>query len=143
MTVPCFVDTNVFIYALSNAESDLEKKVISRSLLRQVKFGISVQVLNEFVSAASKPRLQIDPQSVHAAVSELLQFPIAPLTVESFLRAREIQAKHQISFWDAAIVGAANSLGAKVLYTEDLNHGQLYEGVMALNPYKASAGIVV
>lgn len=40
-----------------------------------------------------------------------------------------------ISNWDAAIVAAAKVAGAKTLYSEDLNHGQAYEGVTVHNPF--------
>jgi predicted nucleic acid-binding protein len=43
-----------------------------------------------------------------------------------------------LSYWDSAIVAAARSLNASVLYTEDLNHGQEYAGVHVLNPFPTS-----
>lgn len=55
---------------------------------------------------------------------------------ESILRALEIEQKCQLSFWDALIVQAASSAGCEVLYSEDLSHGQEYEGVLVVNPFK-------
>jgi predicted nucleic acid-binding protein len=42
----------------------------------------------------------------------------------------------QIQYWDAAILVAAMRLGARVLYTEDLNHGQTYGSVCVENPFR-------
>ena len=43
--------------------------------------------------------------------------------------------RHQISYWDAAVIGAAEALGAAILFSEDLNHGQLYGSVQVVNPF--------
>ena len=56
-------------------------------------------------------------------------------TPESVLRASEIQERNRLSFWDALIVAAASNAGAVMLYTEDLNHGQVMEGVRIHNPF--------
>ena len=37
--------------------------------------------------------------------------------------------------WDAAILTAATSLGAGILYSEDFNDGQHYGSVRACNPF--------
>ena len=46
-----------------------------------------------------------------------------------------IQPRFQVSYWDAAIIAAAGELGCQAIYTEDLNHGQDYDGVKAVNPF--------
>ena len=46
-----------------------------------------------------------------------------------------MSARYGISYWDGAIVAAAEAIGAPVLYTEDLNHGQAYGTVTAINPF--------
>ena len=46
----------------------------------------------------------------------------------------------QVSFWDGLIVAAAKRSGATELLTEDLNHGQDYGGIRAVNPFKGSEG---
>ena len=51
------------------------------------------------------------------------------------MRSIEIARRYQISYWDAAIIAAAGELGATILYTEDLNHGQAYGTVTAINPF--------
>src|SRR5664279_838560 len=48
----------------------------------------------------------------------------------------ELSQRFKISFWDAAIIFAAERLGAPVLYTEDLNHGQFYGDVRVVNPFR-------
>ena len=43
--------------------------------------------------------------------------------------------RYQLSYWDGAIIAAAERLGARVLYSEDLNHGQTYGSVRVENPF--------
>jgi predicted nucleic acid-binding protein len=43
--------------------------------------------------------------------------------------------RYGISYWDATIIAAAHALGAKILYTEDLNDGQRYGDVQVVNPF--------
>jgi predicted nucleic acid-binding protein len=47
-----------------------------------------------------------------------------------------LSAHYKISYWDAAIVAAAEALGATTLYSEDLNHGQSYGSVRVENPFR-------
>ena len=47
----------------------------------------------------------------------------------------EVSRRFRIRYWDGAIVAAAEALGAATLYTEDLNNGQLYGSVRAVNPF--------
>ena len=52
-------------------------------------------------------------------------------------RALEIEERYKISFWDALIVRAAQTSGADILYSEDLNDGQVYGSVRVVNPLRA------
>ncbi len=47
----------------------------------------------------------------------------------------QIRRKFQVSHWDATIIAAALELGCNTLYSEDLNHGQSYDGVGVVNPF--------
>jgi predicted nucleic acid-binding protein len=40
-----------------------------------------------------------------------------------------------VSYWDAAIIEAARSLGCATLLTEDLGDGTDYDGVRVVNPF--------
>jgi predicted nucleic acid-binding protein len=51
----------------------------------------------------------------------------------------KIKQRFQISYWDAAIVGAAKRLNCGILYSEDLSEGQSYDGVRVVNPFRSIA----
>ena len=131
-----FVDTNVLLYAASSAPSEATERDIARLILDENGWGTSVQVLQEFyVNATGKLRKQIRPQSTTLFMRLLLARPIVATTPELFARAVAVSRRYQISYWDAAIVAAAAQLGCTTLYTQDLNSGQTYDGVTALDPF--------
>jgi predicted nucleic acid-binding protein len=46
-----------------------------------------------------------------------------------------LSRRYQVSYWDGAIIAAAQEMGASVLYSEDLNHQQVYGAVTVINPF--------
>jgi len=67
----------------------------------------------------------------------LLDLPVVIIDADSILAALATEERYQISFWDALIVAAAETAGAQVLYTEDLNDGQRYGQVVVRNPFRS------
>jgi predicted nucleic acid-binding protein len=68
-------------------------------------------------------------------LSRYLVWPIECNGAHNILRASEIQERYRLSFLDSLIVAAAASAGAGILYTEDLNHGEVIDGVEVVNPF--------
>ena len=139
MKSECFLDTNVLIYALAGKHDAPTKHARAISLFMEADFGLSGQVLAEFYVNASKCIGKgIDIDDVNDWMNALEQFPILPVDVD-VVRAGIVNShKYQLSYWDGAIIAAAARLGAKTLFTEDLNHGQAYGSVTAINPFKAA-----
>jgi predicted nucleic acid-binding protein len=131
-----FVDSNVLIYAADETAPADRKTRIARELLRQRNLHLSVQVLSEFtVNARSKAKLNLSPEHELKWLSGWLLFPVVALTVETFLAARLIHLRYQISHWDSLIVASARETHCSLLYSEDLNHGQDFDGVKVINPF--------
>ena len=138
MAVPeAFVDTNVVLYAASGAPAEAREREAARRILREDDWSISVQVLQEFyVNATGKMRGKIQPHNAVSFVRLLLTRPVVATTPELFLRAVDIRNRYHIGYWDAAIVAAAAHLGCSTLFTQDLNSGQIYDGVTAVDPFR-------
>jgi predicted nucleic acid-binding protein len=135
-----FIDTNVLLYAASDVASDLPRKQQAQALLNRAQFGISVQVLQEFyVNAVGKLAPSIPESNLHAVLAMLRRRPITAITPTLFDEAVELKRRYQISYWDAAIIAAAKELGAKTIYSEDLAHGQSYDGIQVVNPFVAAS----
>lgn len=132
-----FVDTNVVLYAISSDADERPKADIARELLRSTDVGLSVQVLQEFYVQATRnnrsDRLTHDQAS--QLVESFLRFPIQAITSQVMLSALETRERYGISFWDAAIIEAARTLGCEVVLSEDLSDHQDYGGVRVENPF--------
>jgi predicted nucleic acid-binding protein len=131
-----FLDTNILLYTISANPAESAKRQIAIDLVTPMDWVISAQVLQEFYANATRKRA--GGISVQAANTLLNQFlPRAKVVVDATLvaQAAQLSQRHQISYWDAAIVAAAVRNGAQELITEDLNAGQVIEGVRVVNPF--------
>jgi len=137
MTARYFVDTNVLLYAGSNAPADAPKRAMAAGLLQHPAIGFSAQVLQEFYDAAvRKQRLRMTHGDALATLKALNAYPVLPLDYALVLKAVALKEKFQISYWDAAILAAARQLGCEKVFSEDLNDGQDYDGVRVDNPFR-------
>jgi predicted nucleic acid-binding protein len=135
MKVDCFLDTNILIYAASANETELTKKTRATELLR-VHFGISTQVIQEFYAAGTrKPDKPLTPTEALDWIERLERQPCVMIDLALIRTAIAIAQRYRIAYWDGAILAAAERLGAEIVYTEDLNHGQSYGSVRVINPF--------
>ena len=132
ITPPWFFDTNVLIYTVSDDEAKARR---AEALLREGGC-VSVQVLNELVSVLRKklrydwPEVETVLAVVHAHC-EVIALDLL-LHQEALLLAR----LHQLAWYDALIVAAAQRAGASTLYSEDMQHGRLFDGgLRVVNPF--------
>jgi len=99
-------------------------------------FGLSAQVLQEFyVVATGKMARRIEPGTAVEFLNVLLNYPVVPMDADLVLAAIKLQNAHRISYWDAAILAAAENLEARVVYSEDLSHMQIYGTTQVINPF--------
>lgn len=137
MTVDCFLDTNVIVYAAAGTGADQPKREAALQLLESERFGLSAQVLQEFyVTVTHKIAVPLAAVVALEWIDQLTVFPNLPVDPTLVRNAAEISERYRISYWDGAIVAAAEALGASTLYSEDLNHRQVYGGIRAVNPFR-------
>jgi predicted nucleic acid-binding protein len=135
--LPSFFDTNVLVYAFDEASP--EKRAIALDLIEEhlVRGNgmISVQVLREFYSAVRREPRPLPDEEAAAAVRRLAGFSPVPEDAGMVLKAVRRHREMSLSFWAALIVEAALKAGADRLFTEDLQHGQVIEGMRVENPF--------
>lgn len=129
-----FFDTNILLYLLSKDHSKADK---AEELL-SAGGVVSVQVLNEFAAVASR-KFAMKWSEVRDCLEPFrLLLRIEPLTVDTHDQALEIAERYQVSFYDALIIAAARLAGCNRLYSEDLQHRQVFEkSLTVINPFKA------
>ena len=133
-----FADTNILLYAISRAPDEKAKADRANSLLAERDLALSAQVLQEFYVQAtreSKPD-PISHETARELVASFRRFPVLPLTANLADAAMSTCDRFQISYWDAAILEAARSLGCELVLSEDLSDGQDYDGVLVENPFR-------
>ena len=137
MNAEAFVDTNVLIYAAAGHRDAPAKHARAWEIIGPAEYGISAQVLAEFyVNVTRKPSVPLSPAEAAEWIEDLQTVPIVPVDATLVAEAAECSERYRIGYWDAAVVIAAERLGASILYTEDLNDGQRYGSVTAVNPFK-------
>lgn len=137
MSDKIFVDTNILIYAhdLSAGYRHVKASSVIESLWEAETGVLSTQVLQEFyVAIMHKVKNPLKPAEAREIIRNYLAWPVQINDPEMTIRASEIEEKNGLSFWDALIVAAALQLQAKKIITEDLNHGQIIEGILIENP---------
>ena len=136
MNARIFLDTNVLVYAAIGTGSDEPKRKRALEVIDAEDFGTSAQVLQEFfvtvVSRAAQPLTAVEAMEW---IEQWAAFPCQPIDHQLVRVAIEVSARYQVSYWDAAILAAAEALGACTVYSEDLNDGQWYGRVQVLNPF--------
>jgi predicted nucleic acid-binding protein len=138
MAVAHFLDSNVLLYAYSKAPRDAAKARIAREWLAREDWGLSVQVLQEFYVNALRPPSDLGHEDAVAMVDEIADSrPVSAVDVPLLRQALQVKLRYGVSYWDAAVIAAARRLGARLLVSEDLAHGQDYGGVRVLNPFAA------
>lgn len=127
-----FADTNIVVYAYAK---DPQKSPVAEAILVAAPV-ISTQIVSEFLSIA-RTKMRLDLATRHKVAQDLLySCAVTPLDAQVVVRAMAIEAKYQVSYWDALAVAAALAAGCDTLYTEDLQNGQVFEGRLAVkNPF--------
>lgn len=138
-----FLDTNVLVYALdpsAGEQRDRARTVVDR-LVRTGGGCLSIQVLQElFWALTRKVPKPVSTGQALEAIRKLCVLPVYSPTPEDVLAAGRLAGEVRISFWDAMIVLAAARIGARTLWTEDMNTGQTIAGVRIRSPFQPPLG---
>jgi len=136
MTAPVFVDSNIFLYAVDDA--DPRKQRVARDwraeLWKSRSGRVSFQVLHEF--SVNAVRLKPGARDeARAEIRDLLAWNPVVLDAAVLERSWKLQDRYRLSFWDSLIVSAAKTASCRFLLTEDLQNGQEFHGVEVVNPF--------
>ncbi|MFT3790250.1 MAG: PIN domain-containing protein [Rudaea sp.] len=131
-----FVDSNVIVYAEASDEKVKQKKALR--LLRELKLSgegvVSTQVLQEYCNVGLR-KLKLSSAHLRLQLASLQQFDVVQIDGEMIQAALDLHQTRSIAFYDALIVVAAQCGGCGVLYSEDMQAGEVLAQVRIVNPF--------
>ena len=139
MNAKVFLDSNIWIYAATGRISAARKCDIACDLIAGTKLAVSPQVIGEFyINARSEKKMKkpLSDQEALGWIARMQLFPFVETDKDIVNQALLTAQRWQTRYWDAVIIASAARHGAATLYTEDLNHGQLYGAVRVVNPFR-------
>jgi predicted nucleic acid-binding protein len=135
-----FIDTNILVYAhdISAGAKHERAKRLMRHLWGTQTGCVSIQVLQElYVTLTHKVAMPLGEEAVQQIITDLSFWRVHTPNAQDVLGAISLRRRYGISFWDAMILWSAAQLGCHMLWSEDLNRGQMYAGVQVVNPFEA------
>lgn len=136
MATRTFIDTNIFVYTVDEAESAKQDR--AKEVVREASdVVVSTQVMNEFyVITTRKLSTPLTPEGATTAVEQMKNYTCVHVDPELVLRAIRAAQRWQISHWDALMVEAARQAGCSLLLSEDIADGANYNGLKIENPFR-------
>ncbi len=138
MTARIFVDTNVLVYFRDGSAGQKQRQSAEwiKRLWRTLGGRLSMQVIHEFYATVTrKLNPPVEREDARRDVRELMAWHPRPLDAALLNGGWKVQDSHNLSFWDALIVAAAQSAACDYLLTEDLQDGQSFDGLVVVNPF--------
>lgn len=133
------IDSNIALYALADRRSQWKTDIARRLLLELAATNscvISTQVLKEFSNVATKKlRPTLSEIELRQHLDDLIELDVVVVDVAMTLAAVKRHYVSKISFYDSLVVESSIAGGARVLYSEDLQHGQIFDTVEIVNPF--------
>ncbi|MBV8361534.1 MAG: PIN domain-containing protein [Deltaproteobacteria bacterium] len=133
-----FFDTNVLVYMFDQGERGKQRRAMQlfEDAIGQGRALLSTQVLQEFFVVVTR---RLSPPMPYELAGRVIRaftaLPIVQVDPDIIVNAIELTRRYRFSFWDGLIIEAALRGGAKTLYTEDLQHGQVIETLQVENPF--------
>lgn len=133
MTAKVFSDTNIVLYTIGQ---DARKAKIARELMSLCPL-VSAQVINESISVCLR-KFGFTKERAYAFADSIMRFvDVLPVDEITIRKSSEIAIRYQLSNWDALIIAAALLANCDTLYSEDFQHGQVFETQLTvINPFQ-------
>jgi predicted nucleic acid-binding protein len=131
-----FIDTNVMVYA-DDAAFPQKQAAAAALIAKRYRDGdavISSQVMQEYYNAAVN-KLKLAPAFAVERLRFFANFQVVSATPQLVIAATDLHRLRSLSFWDSLILQAAITSGCDTLYSEDLNAGEIINGVKIINPF--------
>jgi len=136
MPARSFFDTNVLAYTDDHDSPTKQSRALALfEEARRTGTGVvSTQVMQEYFVTVTR-KLGVPVDVARRKVELFARLGLVVIDLADVLAAIDLHRLHQIAFWDALVVRAAQRANCSVLYTEDMQHGRRIDGLSILNPF--------
>ena len=136
MPAKVFLDSNILIYLYSEDES--EKADLAQQCAQAPDAWISTQVLNEVSNVLSRKQKQAYPDILNVIQELQSNFQVTTVTTQTIEQALLLGERYRYSYFDSLMLASALEQGCTLLYSEDMQHGQIIESVLRItDPFAA------
>lgn len=131
-----FLDTSILLYCDDPVHVSKQRRALELVLEHKAQRTgvVSLQVLQEYFVNATR-KLGLDPGLARQKVEAYSRFDVVEPVAADILAAIDFHRLHGISYWDALVLHSARKSGCRVVLTEDMQHGQEFDGVKIVNPF--------
>jgi predicted nucleic acid-binding protein len=131
-----FFDTNLLVYTDDLANPVKQKQALAiLAEHKQMNTGaVSLQVLQEYFVTVTR-KYGLDPGIARRKITLFAEFDVVEPSLKDILTAIDLHRLQNLSYWDALVVHCARSAGCRQLFSEDMQHGQVIDGVRIVNPF--------
>jgi predicted nucleic acid-binding protein len=131
-----FLDTNILFYCDDSASPAKQVRALKLVLDHQRRNTgvVSLQVLQEYFVNVTR-KLGVDAMLARQKIEIYRRFYVVEPSVSDILAAIDLHRLHTLSYWDAMIVHCAKQAGCREVFSEDMQHGQVIDGVRIVNPF--------
>ncbi|MBS4050390.1 PIN domain-containing protein [Methylomonas rivi] len=133
MSVNCFVDSNVWLYAFMDESSPKHQQALT--VIAQPGVMLSTQVVNEVCNNLLR-KAGYTEQEIRQTVENFRQrYPIHTVTVDEVCQASALRESFSLSYWDSLVVASAIMADCRIIYSEDMHNGLAISGLQIINPF--------
>ena len=138
MTARSFIDTNVLVYAEANDAPYKQRSALDllQRLYEQGLGVVSTQILQEYCNVALK-KLRLPAHYLRSQLDLYEQFEVVKVTPTIIRAGLDLHQTRSVAFFDAIVLASARAAGCSVLWTEDMNAGEVVNGVRISNPFSS------
>ena len=131
-----FLDSNVLLYTDDRANPDKQRRAIQvLAELKRTRSGVvSLQVLQEYFTVVTR-KFGVSDDDARSKVELFAAFEVVQPGPDDIFAAIDLHRLRRLSYWDALVVHTARRAGCQILLSEDLQHGQVIDGVRIVNPF--------
>lgn len=132
-----FIDTNVLVYAEASDEPLKQQAALAllKRLYENNEGVLSTQVLQEYCNVALK-KLGLSVPHIRAQLDLYEQFEVVQVTPAIIRAGLDLQQIRSVSFFDSIVLASAHAAGCNVIWSEDMNTGEVINGVRITNPFE-------